>query len=884
MACDSHCDRHGVDWYRVDLHEWMWREDCLGLKPGAELMVFAAIYGASAHGEGALVATNGIIGDVLGYPRETVSRAVGSLCRRGLVRVEDVNGEGGCPQRLYAVSLRAIEAALSGMGATQPESASDEAAESTAENDTYGVDAVCGQGHDGHTACARDGEDSPMTEFHVTGFGTLPEEAPLLDNPSTRCDGTSHGGCDETSHVKEHHTPERQIRLGEAPLFNNLRMRCDESSHRGCDETSHAAGHHASEATLFNNSGARCDVSSRGACDKTSHAGCDETSHVTKHHTPEQGIPPAETGVFNNPLINTNNRLLKNLLADKANPDEVEEEEEERKGEGDRPLTEAEEQAFETLLRASVRPVGAKYVDVNRAEFARIVRAGVPCGVILEAYGNYARYQREQAAARGELRCMHLLTWLRQNPNKNIQYVLNGKSSEWVAGHRGAVSAASGRGRRVVPERRERVPESMAKGRCSHQEPKPDLCIDRSAVVWYVVDERGGRLVQGSRGPWAEGGLARTRSTHMAAGRGISTTPAADGDRATRLPARPSPGDDGKRPTAGAHAMACAGRDNRARSTGKEAAMTDTGSEMAETATRYMAGIACHLLERHFLLRGGRNLEGERPHRAKEEEGSVQIDVRGPQLVDAAAGRRTLGADTFEAKPAAGSQPSPKAQDLSVELSAVTFANHPAEPERDREQAEAYARGMRELGFEASARTVATTGRGEAGRRARGTECVVVVGYPACDHGDFAVASLVVLHEVGALEGLEGGDPYLRDVAAYERDRERLMASAEGRRADLGNGHGPATVGVTAAGTAGRKGHVEPARDATPGAKVMTLEEYDRLPVRERARLDPRQIPEGAFGRQGIREVASQAVSAAAVLNAHREPARTHPAIGERVS
>ena len=312
--------------------------------------------------------------------------------------------------------------------------------------------------------------------------------------------------------------------------------------------------------------------------------------------------------------------------------------------------------------------------------------------------------------------------------------------------------------------------------------------------------------------------------------------------------------------------------------------MADTGSEMAEITTRYMAGIACHLLERHFLLRGGRNLEGERPHRAKEE-GNVAIDVRGSKLAEAAAGRRTLGADAFEVTPAAGSQPSPKAQGASVELSAVTFANHPAEPERDREQAEAYARGMRELGFEASARTVATTERGGTSGRAQGTESVVVVGYPVCDHGDFAVASLVVLHEVGALEGLEGGDPYLRDVAAYERDRERLMASAEGRRADLGNGHGPATVGVTAAGTAGRKGHVEPARDATPGAKgTMTLEEYDSLPARERARLDPRLIPEGAFGRQGIRETAAQAVSAAAVLNAHREPARTHPAIGERVS
>ena len=132
------------------------------------------------------------------------------------------------------------------------------------------------------------------------------------------------------------------------------------------------------------------------------------------------------------------------------------------------------------------------------------------------------------------------------------------------------------------------------------------------------------------------------------------------------------------------------------------------------------------------------------------------------------------------------------------------------------------------------------------------------------------------------------------------------MASAEGRR----TGYGPATVGTamavgtairdhavptpyeTKAGilpdarTAVRRGYAAPDRlDAAPGAKgTMTVEEYDSLPARERARLDPRQIPEGAFGRQGIREVASQAVFAAAALNADREPARTHPAIGERVS
>jgi hypothetical protein len=176
------------------------------------------------------------------------------------------------------------------------------------------------------------------------------------------------------------------------------------------------------------------------------------------------------------------------------------EEEEERKGEGDRPLTEAEEDAFESLLRASIRPVGAKYVDDNRAEFTRLICSGVSSDLILQAYSDYARYQREQADAGRPMRCMHLLTWLRQNPNKNIQYLLNAQDDGWVASHRGAVSAASSRGRQKVTERQERVLGTTAKGKYSHQEPRLDRCIDRNTVVWYVVDERGGRLVQGSRG------------------------------------------------------------------------------------------------------------------------------------------------------------------------------------------------------------------------------------------------------------------------------------------------------------------------------------------------------------------------------------------------
>ena len=324
--------------------------------------------------------------------------------------------------------------------------------------------------------------------------------------------------------------------------------------------------------------------------------------------------------------------------------------------------------------------------------------------------------------------------------------------------------------------------------------------------------------------------------------------------------------------------------------------MADTGSEMAEIATREAVGVAIRLLERHFLWSGR---DHEASHQPGAEEGNVTIDVRCPpagdaeraqralerlhasgrsgfsledvtslQLVEAVTGRRTRGANTFDATPAPEARATPTPEAGRVASSTVTFANHPADPERDRGHAEAYARGMREMGFDAEARTV-TSVRGGDGRYARPRGSVVAVSYPASDRDDFALASLVVLHEVGALEDLAGEDPYLTDVAAYERDRGRLMASAEGRRA--GHEQNVATDVV------------RPRDRAVRDRGAMTLDEYISLPVRERAKVDPRDIPEGAFGRQGVREAAGAAVTAAAALAAAGELARSHPQIGERV-
>ena len=64
------------------------------------------------------------------------------------------------------------------------------------------------------------------------------------------------------------------------------------------------------------------------------------------------------------------------------------------------------------------------------------------------------------------------------------------------------------------------------------------------------------------------------------------------------------------------------------------------------------------------------------------------------QLVEAATGRRTRGANTFAATPAPEARATPTPEAGRVASSTVTFANHPADPERDRGHAEAYARGM----------------------------------------------------------------------------------------------------------------------------------------------------------------------------------------------
>lgn len=141
--------------------------------------------------------------------------------------------------------------------------------------------------------------------------------------------------------------------------------------------------------------------------------------------------------------------------------------------------------AFRTLLDQSVRPVDASYVAKNLSAFKALLAEGITADVILEAYGAYADYQRRMLAEHGENRPMHLLKWLRQRPNSNIQYVLKARDERWR--NEGARGTWQG-------------PTTPQKPKPTHDEPRLTRCRDNGRPVWFVTDERGDRLVEGSRG------------------------------------------------------------------------------------------------------------------------------------------------------------------------------------------------------------------------------------------------------------------------------------------------------------------------------------------------------------------------------------------------
>ncbi len=378
------------DWFSLEAFEWMWRKDGLGLRPGADLMVYATIYRASCNGGGAFVATNASMGDVLGYPRETISRTVNKLVRDGLVWVVGHvhDHRGGKAVKCYAVSQAAIDLA-------QQRIAARHLVRTSAPEDMGGAVAT------GDVA-VENPEDSQ-------GEGNVMKRHIALQGP-----------CDSQQSVTYRHV-----------------------------------------------SGTRCDDTSRKQCDRA--------SHVTERHITNLGPSPAQTPLFDSPLISTYH-----ISTDQGDRGDVERT---RRDTGPISLSPTSEAAFAELLRMSVRPVDNAYVDANHREFVRLLGEGVDAEVILTAYSECAEYQRRIRMETGESRPMHLLNWLRQRPNTNIQYVLNRLDPSWRPRHPGT---SSGQGQK------EDIP--------SHEQPLLRRCRDGGKAIWLATDEHGTRIVEGSEG------------------------------------------------------------------------------------------------------------------------------------------------------------------------------------------------------------------------------------------------------------------------------------------------------------------------------------------------------------------------------------------------
>lgn len=222
-------------------------------------------------------------------------------------------------------------------------------------------------------------------------------------------------------------------------------------------------------------------------CDGTSYSQCDDASHVTKRHIGKNGTSPARLSLFDIPLISTYH--ISTDQYDEKGPQQRTD------GIGTPPcLTPIDEVAFQSLVEKSLRPVDNEFVDQNRREFARIVEEGVPCDVILSAYDDYASYQREQLAEGGTYRPMHLLNWLRQTPNKNIQYLMNARDEQWCDEHRAAMQ---------IRQKRQALTQAApnaAQVRHTHENPRLSRCFDKGVPIWFVEDDRGCRRIEGSLG------------------------------------------------------------------------------------------------------------------------------------------------------------------------------------------------------------------------------------------------------------------------------------------------------------------------------------------------------------------------------------------------
>lgn len=260
-------------------------------------------------------------------------------------------------------------------------------------------------------------------------------------------------------------------------------------------------------------------------------------------------------------------------------------------------------------------------------------------------------------------------------------------------------------------------------------------------------------------------------------------------------------------------------------------------------------------------------------------------DVTNVELLETIVGRRALGT-THRVTPTIPSATRGEAE--PVESVALTFANHPEEPSLDESQAAAYARRMAELGFDTSHRPIDTVRRDADGRLQRAHAHIVGVSYLTRERDSFLAASAVSIHELG-IPTRE--DPFASDRSAFEAALGRLLASAEARREAFAHNHALAADAPrpmdaherTAYATREAKSAEQAANPTTDdGERELSAEEYEAMPPRERAKVDPNRIPDAAFGGYRASDVAREQTEVASAMREHATPARSQPDIGGR--
>ena len=160
------------------------------------------------------------------------------------------------------------------------------------------------------------------------------------------------------------------------------------------------------------------------------------------------------------------------------------------------------------------------------------------------------------------------------------------------------------------------------------------------------------------------------------------------------------------------------------------------------------------------------------------------------------------------------------------------------------------------------------------------------VTYLTRERDSFLTASAVAIHELG-IPTRE--DRFANHHEMLEATISQLLESAEARREVFARNRTLATntpVTVIASNASPQTIQVEKAHeeiDATEGGeRELTVDEYEAMPPREQAKVDPNRIPDAAFGGYRASDVAREQTEVASAMREHATPARNQPDIGGR--